>query len=52
VGANPFSVAAFKDMIIVAGFDDNQIYFLEEDGKVLHKNPTKSGPFQLLVREV
>lgn len=51
VGANPFSVAAFKDMIIVAGYDDNRVYFLK-DGEIEQSISTGSGPFQLLVREV
>ncbi|MED3661043.1 YncE family protein [Ureibacillus sp. FSL K6-8385] len=51
VGANPFAVAVFKDNVIVAGFDDNQIYILE-NGEIKRKISTQSGPFQLLVREV
>lgn len=51
VGANPFAVASFKDQIIVAGFDDNQIYFIQ-NGEIQKSVSTEHGPFQLLVREV
>lgn len=51
VGANPFSVARFKSYVVVAGFDDHKVYFLEK-GEIKHSMETKNGPFQLLVREV
>lgn len=51
VGANPFSVNSFQDYIVVAGFDDHHIYFLE-DNKIVNSYETGKGPFQLLVREV
>lgn len=51
VGANPFAVACFNENIVVAGFDDNKIYFLQKD-KIQKTIQTDHGPFQLLVREV
>lgn len=51
VGANPFSVTIFKNNIVVAGFDDNRIYFLQDE-KIEQSVPTGLGPFQLLAREV
>lgn len=51
VGANPFAVQYFHDSIIVAGYDDDKLYFIQE-GQVVHEIPVKKGPFQLLVREV
>lgn len=51
VGANPFAVTCFDENVVVAGFDDNKIYFLEK-GKVQKTIQTDHGPFQLLVREV
>ncbi len=51
VGANPFAVASFQEKIVVAGFDDNKLYFI--DRKEIRKTvDTGNGPFQLLVREV
>lgn len=51
VGANPFSVAHFHHFIVVAGYDDNKIYFIKE-GEIQKTIQTNLGPFQLLVREV
>jgi hypothetical protein len=51
VGANPFAVASFEGTIVVAGYDDHHIYFLE-DREIIKTIETGSGPFQLLVREV
>lgn len=50
IGANPFSIAYFDQHIIVAGYDDQTLYFVR-DGKVTNKIKTGKGPFQLLVRE-
>ncbi|MFF5995285.1 YncE family protein [Lysinibacillus sp. KU-BSD001] len=50
VGANPFAVQHFMDFIVVAGYDDQTIYFLEDE-QVIQKVQTNKGPFQLLVRE-
>ena len=50
VAANPFAVAHFAERIVVAGYDDHTLYFIE-DGEITEKVKTEKGPFQLLVRE-
>lgn len=50
VGANPFAAAYFGKWIAVAGYDDQTIYFVNEQG-VEKRVKTKEGPFQLLARE-
>lgn len=50
VGANPFAVSYFNESIIVVGFDDHTMYFIN-DGKIEKSIETDKGPFQLLVRE-
>ena len=50
VSANPFAVAYFNDYIVVAGYDDQTLYFLQQ-GQVMKQVQTGKGPFQLLVRE-
>ena len=50
VGANPFVVNKLNDWIVVAGYDDNKLYFVK-DGKVQKTVDVGKGSFQLLVRE-
>lgn len=50
VGANPFVVNQFKDYIVVAGYDDHTLYFIN-DGHVEKTVDVGKGAFQLLVRE-
>lgn len=50
IGANPFSIVEFGQNIVVAGYDDHQIYFIES-GEMKDKLQVGKGPFQLLVRE-
>ncbi len=50
IGANPFAIAYLKDQLVVAGYDDQIIYFLE-NGHIQHQVKSGKGPFQLLVRE-
>ncbi len=50
VGANPFAVNQFKDNIVVAGYDDHTLYFIQE-GQVKKTVDVGKGAFQLLVRE-
>lgn len=50
-GANPFSITTFGDNIVLAGYDDHQLYFIKS-GKVTNKLQVGKGPFQLVVREV
>ena len=49
IGANPFAVAQFQDKLVVAGYDDHTLYFID-DGEIQKQVKTKDGPFQLLVR--
>ncbi|MGX9135863.1 YncE family protein [Rummeliibacillus sp. JY-2-4R] len=49
VGANPFSVNIFKEYVVVAGYDDHHVYFLQ-NGKIAKTINVGKGPFQLLVR--
>lgn len=51
IAANPFAVAHFKDYLIVAGYDDQSLYYTK-DGNIVKTVRTNAGPFQLLVREV
>lgn len=50
IAANPFAVAEFQDQIIVAGYDDHKLYFIDEQ-QVTKEIAVGKGPFQLLVRE-
>ncbi|AWE08662.1 hypothetical protein DCE79_15355 [Lysinibacillus sp. 2017] len=50
IGANPFAVAYLRNQLVVAGYDDQVIYFLE-NGHIQHQVKSGKGPFQLLVRE-
>lgn len=50
IGANPFAVAHYKEQLVVAGYDDQYLYFLK-DQQIQHQVKTGKGPFQLLVRE-
>jgi len=50
VGANPFTVNLFKSFVVVAGYDDRNVYFLQ-NGKIAKVINVGKGPFQLLKRE-
>lgn len=50
IAANPFAVVAFQKQIIVAGYDDQKLYFINEQ-QIAKEVPVEKGPFQLLVRE-
>lgn len=50
IAANPFSVAAFHHYIVVGGYDDQKLYFINEQQEIKDVSVGK-GPFQLLVRE-
>lgn len=50
VAANPFATAYFNDQIVVAGYDDHKLYFVN-NGEVIQEINTNRGPFQLFVRE-
>lgn len=51
IGSNPFAIKAFQSTIVVAGYDDNTLYFVK-DHTVIQQTKVGKGPFQLLVREV
>lgn len=51
IAANPFAVTYFNEQIVVAGYDDATLYFIEQ-GQTVKEAPTNKGPFQLLTREV
>lgn len=52
IGANPFELSVFRDEIIVAGYDSNDIYFVNpENLEINHQVNVGKGPFQLIVRE-
>lgn len=50
IGSNPFAVATFDQTIVVAGYDDQSLYWIK-DKEILHKIKVGKGPFQLIVRE-
>lgn len=50
IGANPFAVNSFHSAVIVGGYDDRTLYWLENH-KIVHKIKVGKGPFQILVRE-
>ncbi|MGG7618162.1 YncE family protein [Bacillus coreaensis] len=53
VGANPFEMTEYKDQLIVAGYDSNDIHFITE--KDLSKGKSVKvgkGPFKLIIREI
>ncbi|WP_203364153.1 hypothetical protein [Bacillus sp. REN10] len=52
VGANPFTVEPFADYIAVAGYDSDELYFLEKGSlKIINKVKTGQGPFMIFVKE-
>lgn len=51
ISANPFAVNYFEDYIVVAGYDDATLYYIQDE-KVIHKIETQKGPFQILTREM
>ncbi|MBQ0140808.1 MAG: hypothetical protein KBT36_16155 [Kurthia sp.] len=51
IGSNPFALTSFQQAIIVAGYDDKTLYWVENH-QVTKKVKVGKGPFQLLVREV
>ncbi|WP_338753511.1 hypothetical protein [Bacillus sp. FJAT-52991] len=52
VGANPFTIAPFADDIVVAGYDSDELYFLEQGSlNLVKKVKTGEGPFMIFVKE-
>lgn len=50
IGSNPFAVEAFNQQIVVAGYDDQTLYWVK-DHQIIRKTKVGQAPFQLLVRE-
>lgn len=50
IAANPFAAAYFLGQLVIAGYDDQTVYFIDE-GQVVKRVATGKGAFQLLVRE-
>ena len=50
IAANPFAVAYFQGQLVVAGYDDQTLYFINDD-QVTEHVVTGKGALQLLVRE-
>lgn len=50
VAANPFTVAYFNDQLVVAGYDDQTLYVLDQ-ARISDTITTGKGAFQLFVRE-
>lgn len=51
IGSNPFAIKKFQQSIIVAGYDDRTLYWVENH-QITKQIKVGKGPFQLLVREV
>ncbi|MEK3996299.1 hypothetical protein MKY29_16325 [Psychrobacillus sp. FSL K6-2365] len=51
VGANPFWISSFGDNMVLAGYDDHQLYFIQSN-EIIKEIQVGKGPFQLIVREV
>lgn len=52
VGANPFKIAVYEDLLIVAGYDSNDIHLINPDSLEIEKTvEVGQGPFQIILRE-
>lgn len=52
IGANPFALESFHGKILVAGYDSNELYFIDPDTlKLTGRAQTGEGPFIILKRE-
>lgn len=52
VGANPFAVSSFSGKMIVAGFDSNEVYWIDpETLEIEGKTKVGKGPFGIFTRE-
>lgn len=52
VGVNPFEMTSFKDDLIIAGYDSNEIYVMDSnDVKIKKTIKVGKGPFQMISRE-
>ncbi|WP_050615289.1 YncE family protein [Bacillus testis] len=52
VGVNPFEIGTYREMIVVASYDNNRMYMLNSESIRIQKTiKTGKGPFQVVVRE-
>ncbi|WP_394231619.1 YncE family protein [Niallia oryzisoli] len=52
IGANPFELVVYQNDLIAAGYDSDEIYFINPINlKIIQKVNVGEGPFQLIVRE-
>lgn len=53
VGANPFEMSEYKDELMVAGYDSNDIHFISKTDLQIRKSlEVGKGPFQIIIREI
>lgn len=53
VGANPFEMAEYKDQLLVAGYDSNDIHFITKKDLSIGKSAkVGKGPFKIIIREI
>jgi hypothetical protein len=53
VGANPFELSEYKNQLIVAGYDSNDIHFITKKDLTIEKSlNVGKGPFQIIIREI
>jgi WD40 repeat protein len=51
VGANPFEISEYKEELIVAGYDSNDIHFISKTNLQIRKSlEVGKGPFQIIIR--
>jgi WD40 repeat protein len=51
VGANPFEMEFFKDKLIIAGYDSNDLYFVDPQKLTIQRKVSVGkGPFQIVTR--
>ncbi|QED48281.1 YncE family protein [Cytobacillus dafuensis] len=52
VGANPFEMVFTDRKIMIAGYDSNDVHFVDPDNlKIIKTIPVGKGPFQIVLRE-
>lgn len=52
IGANPFELVVYQNNLVIAGYDSNDIYFIDPlNLAIKQKVNVGQGPFQMIVRE-
>lgn len=52
VGVNPFEMGTFKEDLIVAGYDSDEVYIVNTEAmEVMQTVDVGEGPFQMMIRE-